>query len=48
MNQGDDSPPGERRCTDCDRRWYSAALLRDDDATCPECGGTLEASSAED
>ena len=33
---------------DCDRRWYSAALLSDEDAACPACGGTLEAATAED
>jgi len=48
MTQGDDSPPGERRCVDCERRWYSAALLNDEDAACPACGGRLEAARSED
>ena len=42
MGQGDEGTPGERRCSDCERRWYSAALLSDEDATCPDCGGRLE------
>lgn len=41
MSQGDDTQPGERRCEDCERRWYSAALLTDEAATCPDCGGAL-------
>ncbi|HYI38292.1 MAG TPA: hypothetical protein VEX39_16930 [Thermoleophilaceae bacterium] len=45
MTQGDDAQPGERRCVNCDRRWYSAALLSDEEATCPACGEQLESPS---
>ncbi len=47
MTQGENSQPGERRCPDCGQRWYSAALLHEDDASCPACGATLEKPMSE-
>jgi len=41
MAQGDEVQPGERLCPDCGRRWYSAALLSEEEAACPECGAVL-------
>ena len=46
MVQGEDTQPGERRCPDCERRWYSAALLNDDEADCPACGARLSPDEA--
>ena len=42
MEQGEQPPQGVRECPSCKQTWYSAALLNDDDAACPDCGATLE------